>query len=223
MSSLRTRTAGSRRGALLRSGGALLLSLFCCACASGPADLEIVPAPIPEEPALLPRFDLELTATAEGSMWLPLPASDEGQTIESLLWLVPAGDHELAEVGGQRALRASSGTKIELRVRFALPGKPAPPLSENLTERLATLSKTEGVFVKQALAAGIKARLSHGVAWSQGGGAQMTQWVELEVQGAWFPYRPREGALVSRAGLLRLGGESPRGVGDLAVRVESGG
>jgi hypothetical protein len=182
-------SALTRRGVpLLGAALALTLSLVEVGCSSGPPPLEIVPAEAPSEPPAPPRYLLELRVSGEATV--PLPPNDRSQRIESLFWVVPEGDYELVEVGGERLLKTSPEASLELRLRFAL------------TEReLPQLSPAEARLLGAPPAAGEKnRRWASGLDWSAV--PRLRRWPEIKLADQWWPYDPERGELVPRARTL---------------------
>ena len=188
------------------------LSLGCQNRSPGDEPLDLVPKAVPaEEPEPPPilQLEAELRPSGEGpaSMRVPLPESDAGQEIASLLWQVAEGDFELEEREGQRWLKART-ERLWLRVRFQrLEG--STTLAPETQSALAKLREARGeAWLEGARVAGLEVCMAHGFRWGEGE-PELTSWPELQLPGgAWAPLDTSQGALLDVA-LLRLGAAAP--------------
>jgi hypothetical protein len=186
---------------------------------SDPAEvLVLVPRPAESEPSAAPRFlllarsDLTTTAaTGHVELWLPLPASDHHQTVQSLSFEVgPPGTYEVQESPeGNRVLHVA-GASLPVSIRAVLE-RASTATPSVLPPELAALEPAlePSEWADAATARGAQARVAHGLELTADGQTVSRRWPEVLLGGAWTAVPPE-----AADGLIRLATVSPRATVD---------
>lgn len=200
----------------------LLLGPGCASHPGDPAQLELVRRTAPEEVPPPRLWRARLRGSVEGEapleLWLPLPAAEAGQVVESLVVEVgPQGEYDLLEPeGGERVLhvsgpppRLSAGWRATVTQRLA----PAGSLPAHLRE---LPHDDPAAWVAAAKSRGLEARLVQGLVPLDDDAAPgptvsptvTRTWAELREGERWRAVE--QGRLLSAPPGLRLGDTSPR-------------
>ncbi|MCO5170746.1 MAG: hypothetical protein M9894_30835 [Planctomycetes bacterium] len=196
----------------------MTLALLGCRGADPGRDLVLVRRAVEHEPGAPPRFVLVarsevVAAPGEVVMWLPLPASDEFQSVSSLAVEVgPRGALALEEAGGDRVLRVGCGEAATVNVRAVIdrldPGARAlPPALDDLAPGLEPTA-----WAAAASARGVEARVVHGLELTSDGQTLERRWPEVLIDGAWSPVDAGRIQLPPRR--VRLAARPPRATAD---------
>lgn len=207
----------------LRSSAAFTLAVVVAGAigCTGPepaVELVLVPRPAEHEPDAAPRYlllaktGLTLPDTpGHVELWLPLPASDSYQTVQSLAFEVgPPGTYEVEESpGGDRVLHVAGPGPAPVAIRAVLErARPAPVvLPPDLAALEPALEATE--WAEAATARGARARVAHGLELTTDGQTVARLWPEVLIDGTWTAVH--QDAASSR---IRLATASPRATVD---------
>lgn len=198
---------------------ALALLTGCRAAPISSEELGVVRAEAPPATApVTPRYQLELTCrvppperasdAGDVELWIPLPETDERQTVRSLAIEVgPPGTFEVeVDDGGARVLhvRGPEAPVVAVRAEIERPPVEAAPWPAGLQPPGGELEE----WVESLRAAGRDARLAYGVALGAEGPV-FHRWVELGATSddspSWAPVDLEQHRLELALGVLRLG------------------
>lgn len=197
----------------------VVLAAAGCKSSDPDVDLVLVARPAESEPSAAPRYLLlartALTAPVTGAdveLWLPLPASDQRQTVQSLSFEVgPPGTYEVRESPeGDRVLHVAGAGATPVSIRAVLErARAAPPavLPPELASLEPALEPTE--WADAATALGAQARVAHGLELTADGQTVARRWPEVLLGDAWTAV-PTDAA----DGRIRLATVSPRATVD---------
>lgn len=197
----------------------VVLATAGCRSSDPAEDLVLVPRPAESEPSAPPRYLLlarsGLTtpaATGQVELWLPLPASDHHQTVQSLSFEVgPPGSYEVQESPeGDRVLHVAGASTAQVSIRAVLERAPAATPA-NLPPELAALEPAlePSEWAEAATARGAQARVAHGLELTADGQTVSRRWPEVLLGGTWTAVPPE-----AAEGLIRLATASPRATVD---------
>ena len=166
-----------------------LAALGLVACAGGPHgpdELVLVPVPGVTDEALPACCRVAAHVDLGAGSWelrLPLPLDDDAQRVESLLVLAgPGAETDAAEGGG---LRVRGAGPVALRWRARVVPTLAPPGDLPAAALAVPPLDTLDAWVAALGAAGVEARLRHGLLLDAGGGARPGDWVEVRAASGW--------------------------------------
>lgn len=206
----------------LAAAAALTLAATGCRSADPAEDLVLIPRTAEQEPGLPLRYVLlarsEVVGARDGGaveLWLPLPSSDEFQTVHSLAVEVgPPGRYALEEAAGDRVLHVAgpSPTPVSVRALIERARVEAAALPRALREVPAGLEPT--AWAEAAAARGVPARVAHGLELRSDGQTVSRRWPEVLVDGAWSPVDPSTSSVDLPPGRVRLASAAPRATVD---------
>jgi hypothetical protein len=218
--------AQPRRPALLLAvvavGAAVACTGGCRGVDRGDELVLVERAPTERDPAAPAQYTLlaRVEAHSAGSagarggaeLWVPLPATDAYQSVDSLaVEVAPPGVYELAPADGEGRVLHTTAPSVVVRARIE---RPRVDASTPLPPDLAGLPPDPAAWVDAARARGAEARLALGLDLRPDGETVQSRWPEVKVGDAWTPVDPVSGRATLPLGRVRLAGPPARATVD---------